>query len=122
MQSETIAQRAIAYGMHGIRVDGNDILAIYAATKEAVDKARNGGGPTLIEALTYRLTPHTTADDPKRYRSEEEVAIWKKREPLIRFRKYLYDKKILSQSEEEKLETEISQEIKRRCRKRGSSG
>jgi len=112
MKSATIAQRALSYGMDGIRVDGNDILAIYAATKEAVDKARSGGGPTLIEALTYRLTPHTTADDPKRYRSEEEVSLWQKREPLLRFKKYLYDKQILLQTEEEKLEMEITEEIK----------
>lgn len=112
MKAETIAQRAIGYGMDGIRIDGNDILAVYAATKEAVDKARNGGGPTLIEALTYRLAPHTTADDPKRYRNDEEAQPWLKREPLIRFKKYLFDKNILSASEEEKMEAETSQEIK----------
>jgi TPP-dependent pyruvate/acetoin dehydrogenase alpha subunit len=120
MKSETIAQRAIAYGINGIRVDGNDILAVYTATKEAVEKAREGGGPTLIEALTYRLAPHTTADDPKRYRSEEEVSLWQKREPLLRFKKYLYDKQILSQTEEEKLEAEINQEIKRAVEKEES--
>jgi len=112
LKSETIAQRAIAYGMDGIRVDGNDILAVYVATKEAVEKAKNGGGPTLIEALTYRLTPHTTADDPKRYRSEEEVAVWQDREPMKRFKTYLYDKKILSSSEEAQMEEEIDREIK----------
>ena len=112
MKAETIAQRAVGYGIDGIRVDGNDILAVYVATKEAVERARAGGGPTLIEALTYRLAPHTTADDPKRYRSSEETEIWQKREPLLRFKKYLYDKKILTQSEEEKLETQIAGEIK----------
>ena len=112
MKSETIAQRAIAYGIDGIRVDGNDILAVYVAVKEAAERARNGGGPTLIEALTYRLAPHTTADDPKRYRSQSETEIWQKREPLLRFKKYLYDKKILSEAEEEKLEAEINQQIK----------
>ncbi len=112
LKAETIAQRAIAYGMDGIRVDGNDILAVYAATKEAVDKARNGGGPTLIEALTYRLTPHTTADDPKRYRSEKEAAVWQAREPMKRFKAYLYDKKILSPIDEEQMEAEIDRQIK----------
>lgn len=89
MKNETIAQRAIAYGMPGIRVDGNDVLAVYVATQEAVERARRGEGPTLIEGLTYRFTPHTTADDPKRYRSDEECQLWTKREPLSRFHKYL---------------------------------
>src|SRR5579885_1131472 len=85
MNCETVAQRAIAYGIPGIRVDGNDVLAVYAATKEAVARARAGEGPTLIEGLTYRVTPHTTADDPKRYRSDAECDEWMKKEPLIRF-------------------------------------
>ena len=76
MRNKTIAQRAIAYGMPGIQVDGNDVLAVYSATKEAVERARRGEGPTLIECMTYRYTPHTTADDPKRYRSEEEAQTW----------------------------------------------
>ncbi len=112
MKAQTIAQRAIAYGMPGIRVDGNDILAVYSSVKEAVSRARDGRGPTLIEAVTYRLTPHTTADDPKRYRSEEEVSIWQKRDPLVRFKQYLYDNKILSKSIEEELEEDIATIIK----------
>ncbi len=72
-RSKTLAQKALAYGMPGIQVDGNDILAVYVAAKEAVERARTGGGPTLIECVTYRLMMHTTADDPKRYRSDEEV-------------------------------------------------
>ena len=63
-RSETIAQKAIAYGMPGFQVDGNDLFAVYQMTREAVDRARSGGGPTLIEAVTYRIGPHTTADDP----------------------------------------------------------
>ena len=74
--SKTLAQKAIAYDMPGIQVDGNDVLAVYSAAKDAADRARNGGGPTLIEMLTYRLSMHTTADDPKKYRTEEEVAEW----------------------------------------------
>jgi pyruvate dehydrogenase E1 component alpha subunit len=112
MKAKTIVQRAVAYDMPGIRVDGNDILAVYSATQEAVTRAREGGGPTLIEAVTYRLAPHTTADDPKRYRADDEVAVWQKREPLIRFRQYMYDKKIISKEEEEKLEEQISNQIK----------
>lgn len=112
MKSETIAQRAVAYGMPGIRVDGNDVLAVYAATKEAVERARNGGGPTLVEGLTYRLTPHTTADDPKKYRSDEEYNLWLNREPLKRFRKYLESKGLLNKDEEVRLEAEMDAQIK----------
>src|SRR5438874_6236973 len=70
--SKTLAQKALAYGFPGIQVDGNDVLAVYAASREAVDRARAGGGPTLVECVTYSLGVHTTADDPTKYRSEEE--------------------------------------------------
>ena len=93
--SPTLAQKAIAYGFDGIRVDGNDIFASYVATKAALDKARSGGGPTLIEAVTFRLGAHTTSDDPLRYRTEAEVEAWRKKEPLIRFDQYLRSKKII---------------------------
>lgn len=110
-RSKTLAQKALAYGMPGIQVDGNDILAVYAATREAVDRARSGGGPTLIECVTYRLMMHTTADDPKRYRSEEEVEQWTRRDPLPRFEKYLIDRGTLSEEKRNALETEILEEI-----------
>jgi len=87
--SETIAVKAEGYGMPGVLVDGNDLLAVYRATAEAVGRARAGGGPTLIEALTYRLGPHTTSDDPGRYRSPEEEAEWRLRDPIERVRRYL---------------------------------
>src|SRR5690606_23912060 len=74
--SKNIAMKAVAYGMPGILVDGNDIFAVYAATKEAIERARNGEGPTLIEAYTYRLGAHTTSDDPTKYREDEEVEKW----------------------------------------------
>ncbi|MBI5115257.1 pyruvate dehydrogenase (acetyl-transferring) E1 component subunit alpha [Candidatus Poribacteria bacterium] len=93
--SPTIAQKAIAYGFDGIRVDGNDIFASYVASKAAIDKARSGGGPTFIEAVTFRLGAHTTADDPRRYRTDAEVEEWRKREPLVRFEKYLREKRII---------------------------
>lgn len=109
--SETLAQKAIAYGMPGIQVDGNDFLAVYAAASEAVDRARSGGGPTFIECVTYRIMMHTTADDPKKYRSEEEVELWKQKDPLLRYQKYLHGKKYLSESEFDVLEEEIKQEI-----------
>jgi pyruvate dehydrogenase E1 component alpha subunit len=109
--SESIAQKAIAYDMPGIQVDGNDVLATYEATREAVERAREGGGPTLIEGVTYRMGVHTTADDPKRYRPDEEVETWKKRDPLIRFRKYLEDAGHLDDGAHEALEEEVRAEI-----------
>lgn len=110
-RSKTLAQKALAYGMPGIQVDGNDILAVYAAAREAVDRARSGGGPTLIECVTYRMAVHTTADDPKRYRTEEEVEQWKKRDPLTRFQKYLIDKGVISEDKIAGLDSEVAQDI-----------
>ena len=110
-RSETIAQKALAYGMPGIQVDGNDILAVYVATKEAAERARNGGGPTLIECITYRVMMHTTADDPRRYRSDKEVESWVKKDPLIRFEKYLTDKNLLDKKLIQKYEEEVLNQI-----------
>ncbi|UXA16501.1 pyruvate dehydrogenase (acetyl-transferring) E1 component subunit alpha [Mycobacterium sp. SMC-4] len=87
----TLAHRAIGYGMTGVRVDGNDVLACYAVMDEAADRARRGGGPTFIEAVTYRMGPHTTSDDPTRYRSDEEVQHWRAKDPITRYRRYLQD-------------------------------
>ncbi len=101
--SETIAQKAIAYGCEGVQVDGNDVLAVYSATRKALEKARSGGGPTLIEAITYRLSHHTTADDWTRYRSKEEVEMWKRKDPIVRFRRYLESQGFWGQSDEDKL-------------------
>ena len=109
----TIAQKAVAYGMPGIRVDGNDVLAVYAAAQAAVQRARAGKGPTLIECATYRLLMHTTADDPKRYRSDEEVAAWQQRDPLRRFETYLLDKAVATAEKIEGLRAEIDDEIQR---------
>jgi len=101
--AETLAQKAIAAGIDCIQVDGNDIFAVYKATKDAVDKARKGKGPTVIEMVTYRLSMHTTADDPKVYRSEKEVKEWIKKDPIARFRKYLEKKKFWNKNKEKKL-------------------
>jgi pyruvate dehydrogenase E1 component alpha subunit len=109
--SKTLAQKAIAYGMPGIQIDGNDIFAVYSATKEAVDRARRGEGPTLIEAITYRLAAHTTSDDPTKYREDAEVEEWKIKDPILRFKKYLEDQGILTQEWDEKVKDEIEKEI-----------
>ena len=82
-------KRGEGFGVPGIRVDGNDVLACYAVTKKHMDDARNGKGPTLIEAFTYRMGAHTTSDDPSKYRDSAEVEYWKARDPLIRFEKFL---------------------------------
>ncbi|MGA2404917.1 MAG: pyruvate dehydrogenase (acetyl-transferring) E1 component subunit alpha [Syntrophobacteraceae bacterium] len=109
--SKTLAQKAIAYDMPGLQVDGNDVLAVYKAAKDAVDRARTGGGPTLIEMVTYRLSMHTTADDPKKYRTEEEVTEWEKRDPITRFEKYLRDKHILDDLKVQSVAEEVKTEI-----------
>ena len=87
--SQTFAQKALAYGMPTIQVDGNDIFAVYKAHRDAVERARAGGGPSFIEALTYRLGDHTTADDARRYRPADGAGGGAARDPLVRTRKYL---------------------------------
>jgi len=109
--SETIAIKAQAYGFEGIRVDGNDILAVYRTTKEAVDKARKGDGPTLIEAVTYRMGPHSSSDDPKRYRAEAELEEWRNRDPLVRFRRYLEKKNLWNEADEKKAQEQANLEL-----------
>jgi len=85
----SLAQKAIGYGFEGVQVDGNDVFAVYRAARQALEKARSGGGPTFIECLTYRMADHTTADDAGRYRSPEEVAAWRARDPLLRLERFL---------------------------------
>ncbi|MBI2507525.1 pyruvate dehydrogenase (acetyl-transferring) E1 component subunit alpha [Candidatus Woesearchaeota archaeon] len=87
--SRTLAQKAIAYGFDGIKVDGNDPFAVYKATYDALRKARSGKGPTLIECFTYRIGDHTTSDDAKKYRKEKEVKEWEKKDPILRLKKYM---------------------------------
>jgi len=109
--SATIAQKAIAYGFDGIQVDGNDLFGVIAATKEAVDKARSGGGPTLIEGVTFRFGPHTTADDPTKYRTENEIEPWKPLDPLIRLRLYLKGRGLWNEEVEQRMTEESQREI-----------
>jgi pyruvate dehydrogenase E1 component alpha subunit/2-oxoisovalerate dehydrogenase E1 component alpha subunit len=95
-ESETLAVKGLAYGVRSLRVDGNDVLAMYGAIKAAVDKARAGDGPTFIEAVTYRLGAHSSADDPTQYRDENEHKTWQGRDPLLRFATWLEGQKLLS--------------------------
>ncbi len=95
MAVENVADRASAYGMPGVIVDGNDVLAVYRAAKQAVERARAGEGPTLLEAKTYRPVPHSSDDDDRSYRSRQEVEIWKQRDPIMQFEAYLESKGIL---------------------------
>ncbi|MCB9880552.1 MAG: pyruvate dehydrogenase (acetyl-transferring) E1 component subunit alpha [Planctomycetes bacterium] len=109
--SETMAVKAEAYGIPGVRVDGNDILAVYQVTKEAVDRARQGKGPTLIESLTYRVGPHSSSDDPTRYRGDAEVTDWKNKDPLERFKKYLRSRRLLTPKQDEALFAAAKEEV-----------
>lgn len=110
-KSETLAQKAIAYGFEGVQVDGNDVFAVYKATKEAVEKARAGKGPTLIECFTYRLADHTTSDDSKKYRKESEVKKWEKKDPILRFENYLLNQKIINKAFIEDVKNRAVKEI-----------
>jgi pyruvate dehydrogenase E1 component alpha subunit len=94
--SPTVAEKAFAYGFEGVRVDGNDIFAVYAVVKAAAERARRGEGPTLIEGLTYRLGAHTTSDDPSRYRADEDVKRWRERDPVVRLERFLLDREVLT--------------------------
>lgn len=109
--SGSIHVKAGAYGFPGVRVDGNDVLGVYAATKEAADRARAGDGPTLIEAVTYRMQGHSSSDDPTRYRSAAEVESWARRDPIARFRKYLGTRGLWDDAKEESLARDLNAAI-----------
>jgi pyruvate dehydrogenase E1 component alpha subunit len=109
--SKTLAQKAIAYGFDGIQVDGNDLFAVIVATNVSVKKARSGGGPTLIEGVTYRFGPHTTADDPTKYRTQEEMDPWKPLDPMIRLRRYLEAKGLWNEEAEKRTTEDAQKEI-----------
>ncbi|MCP3026270.1 pyruvate dehydrogenase (acetyl-transferring) E1 component subunit alpha [Halobacillus sp. A5] len=111
--AQTIAQKAVAAGIEGIQVDGMDVLAVYAATKEARQRAVDGEGPTLIETMTYRYGPHTMAgDDPTRYRTEDMDTDWEEKDPIVRFRKFLEAKDLWSEEEENKVIEQAKEEVK----------
>ncbi len=104
--SQSFAEKAEAYGFTGLRVDGNDVLAVYKAAREAVDRARKGKGPTMIECITYRMGPHSTSDDPNRYRTKEEIEEWKRKDPIERFRSYLERRDLWTKDYEESISKE----------------
>jgi pyruvate dehydrogenase E1 component alpha subunit/2-oxoisovalerate dehydrogenase E1 component alpha subunit len=109
--SSSLAIKADAYGMPGVRVDGNDLLAVIAATREAVDRARSGGGPTFIESVTFRMGGHSSSDDPTRYRDPELVKAWEQRDPLARFGAFLRTRGLLADADLEAWTAELNDEI-----------
>ncbi len=111
--SSSIAVKAVAYGMPGVRVDGNDVLAVIAAMREAVDRARAGRGPTFIESVTFRMGGHSSSDDPTRYRDPALVEAWEKRDPIPRFGAYLRGRGLLDDADVEAWTAEVQDEISR---------
>ncbi len=109
--STTMAAKAEAYGMPGVRVDGNDVLAVYRAAKEAVDRARAGKGPTLLELVTFRMGAHSSSDDDSRYRSEEMMELWGRKDPLARFRQFLVRGGFWEEGEDEELRQSVQSEL-----------
>ncbi len=109
--SPTVAQKALAYGMFGVQVDGNDVFAVYRAVSEALDRARTGREPTLIEALTYRVTDHTTSDDARRYREDEEVASWRDRDPIERLARYMRAKGLIDEAGEAEVLADADRQV-----------
>ncbi|MBX3126988.1 MAG: thiamine pyrophosphate-dependent dehydrogenase E1 component subunit alpha [Polyangiaceae bacterium] len=120
--SETIAVKARAYGMPGVRVDGNDVVACHEVIAEAVARARRGDGPTFVECVTYRIGAHSTSDDPTRYRSEEEVRAWAQKDPVERLQKYLLSVGILDEALEATIDAELGDEISRAVREVEQAG
>ncbi len=110
--SPSFAIKALAYGFEGVRVDGNDLLAIHAAARAAVDRARAGGGPTLIEAVTYRVGAHTSSDDPSRYRDERITEAWKAKDPIARFRNWLLQQGFIDVASDERLRADLDAEVR----------
>jgi 2-oxoisovalerate dehydrogenase E1 component alpha subunit len=111
MAIENVADRAAAYGFPGEIVDGQDLVAVYEATRRAVDRARAGEGPTLLEAKTYRLVPHTSDDDDRRYRTREEVAEWKQRDPLLLLKDRLIEQGLWDEERDQVLRQELFDEV-----------
>ncbi len=111
--SRTIAVKGRAFGVPAVRVDGNDVLAVYVTLRDAASRARSGGGPTFVECVTYRMGAHSTSDDPTRYRSSDEVAAWAKKDPLDRLERHLRTLGALSDDDKARLEAAFDAEVVR---------
>jgi pyruvate dehydrogenase E1 component alpha subunit len=109
--AKTFAAKAVGYGMPGVRVDGNDLLAVWSAASEAIERARAGEGPTLIEALTYRVQGHSSSDDPSVYRDPKEPEVWEKKDPIARLRAYMRSRSLWTEAWEKELSERYNQEI-----------
>jgi pyruvate dehydrogenase E1 component alpha subunit/2-oxoisovalerate dehydrogenase E1 component alpha subunit len=120
--SATVAIKARAYGVPGVRVDGNDVIAVHHVVSEAIERARGGGGPTFVELLTYRIAPHSTSDDPSRYRRADDVDSWARKDPLDRFARYLRARGIWKDEDEERLDREILEQIAKAIEEVESAG
>ena len=120
--SGSLAIKAVAYGFKSVRVDGNDVLGVFRETKAAVDEIRGGGGPVLIEALTYRMGAHSSSDDPSRYRDESITEQWKGRDPLIRYRNYLEREGLWNEERQRAAEGEIQEELAAAIRSAEAAG
>ncbi len=115
--AETLAQKALGYGFDGIQVDGNDVFAVYKATKQALEKAYQGNGPTMIECVTYRMSDHTTSDDSSRYRDSKELQDWVKKDPIERMRKYMKKANIWSEDYEKTIQLAASEKVSKAIEK-----
>jgi len=115
--AETFAQKAVAHGIPHERVDGNDVFAVYEKTKEAVERAREGGGPGFVECVTYRLAAHNTADEPSKYRDEEKLDYWRERDPIDRFESYLLSEGVLNDDRVEEIRDDISELVEESVRR-----
>jgi len=111
MAVKSVADRAAGYGIPGVSVDGNDAIAVWRAVGEAADRARAGEGPTLIEARTYRVVPHTSDDDDRAYRSREEVAEWRRRDPIDRLKRFLEEERLLDAATDDQLRREVAEAV-----------
>ncbi len=115
--SASFAEKGVAYGIPGVQCDGNDLFAVYKVTRDAIARAAAGEGPTLIEALTYRISGHSTSDDPKAYRKDDEVDSWRKKDPLVRLRKYLDSAGLWSDAKQAELESKVDADLRSAIKK-----
>lgn len=120
--SATFAERAHGYGIPSLRVDGNDYLAVYAVSRWAIERARRGFGPTLIEWVTYRVAPHSTSDDPSKYRPKEESSAWPLGDPILRLKNHLIKREFWSEERHAQAETEFDEEVRAATKEAESNG